>query len=56
MLGRPPQVAWRCSGNELSGKAGAVQTCTVGILWHIVKNSPPLLRAQRIFQAKQSRG
>ena len=25
MPGRPPQVAWRCSRNELSGKAGAVQ-------------------------------
>ncbi len=24
MPGRPPQVAWRCSRNELSGKAGAV--------------------------------
>ncbi len=26
MPGRPPQVAWRCSRNELSGKAGAVHT------------------------------
>jgi hypothetical protein len=25
MPGRPPKVAWRCSRNELSGKAGAVQ-------------------------------
>ena len=25
MPGRPPQVAWRCSRNELSRKAGAVQ-------------------------------
>ena len=24
MPGRPPQVAWRCSRNELSGKTGAV--------------------------------